>query len=311
MKKRIGFVALFALLVLSACSGPAAGRPTYAPEPRVAGEAGLALAVPDVVLFAVSGRCGVPCDGAPDDNYDYLTERGTARAVAQAFRDLGRSVLVLTYSSHLYNHYSSISGGYEYGFLQLEVDFDWVRRNWPGSRRVLLGHSHGTNWTHNLLRAHPGWTADYLIDLDGICALWEDDNRPYFDDFYARYGNPWPADLSESCDVEPIEKYWWWTVYSSAKDVAYPGATYNLEVQSARFLAAGVQPKGNTRLPGFRLHRQPSSGCEPHEDLDLRGRRGPQRRDLPELERPWLGAVAHRRPGSALGNPHRPSPRAF
>ena len=248
MKKLIGFVALLVVLVLSACSGPAAGRPAYAPEPRAAQQAGLALAVPDVVLFAVSGRCGVPCDGAPDDNYDYLSERGTAEAVAQAFRDLGRSVLVLTYSSHLYNHYSSISGAYEYGFLQLEADFAWVRRNWPASRRVLLGHSHGTNWTHNLLRAHPGWTVDYLIDLDGICALWEGDNQPYFDDFYSRYGNPWPVDLSQSCDVEPIEKYWWWTSYYSAKDVAYPGATYNLEVQSARFLASDVQPEGNTSL---------------------------------------------------------------
>jgi hypothetical protein len=245
MKKITGLALLFVVFVLSACSGPEGERPGYAPEPRVAQDAGLALAVPDVVLFAVAGRCGVPCDGAPDDNYDYLTERGTTQAVAQAFQNLGQSVLVLTYSSHLYNHYSSISGAYEYGFLQLEADFDWVRRNWPGTRRVLLGHSHGTNWTHNLLRAHPDWTADYLIDLDGICVFWEGDNQPYFDHFYANYGNPWPVDLSESCDVEPIEKYWWWTSYYSAKDVAYPGATYNLEVQSARFLASDVGAAGD------------------------------------------------------------------
>lgn len=248
MKTRIGVVTLLLIVALSACSRPAANRPPYAPEPRVAQQSGLTLSVPDVVLFAVSGRCGVPCDGAPDDNYDYLTARGTAQAVAQAFRNLGKSVLVVPYSSHLYNHTSRIGGAYEYGFLQLEADFDWVRRNWPGSRRVLLGHSHGTNWTHNLLRAHPDWTVDYLIDLDGICALCEGDNQPYFDDFYARYGNPWPVDLAKSCDVEPIEKYWWWTSHYSAKDVAYPGATYNLEVQSARLLAAEVQPEGNTSL---------------------------------------------------------------
>ena len=246
MKRLAGYVLLVGLLVLAGCSRPAGSGLGYGPEPRVAQQSGLALAVPDVVLFAVSGRCGFPCDGAPDDNYDYLSERGTDQAVAQAFRNQGKSVLVLDYSSHLFNHYSSESGAYEYGFLQLEADFDWVRRNWPGTRRVLLGHSHGTNWTHNLLRAHPGWTVDYLIDLDGICVFWEGDNEDDFDAFYAAYGNPWPVDLSESCDVEPIEKYWWWTSYYSAKDVAYPGATYNLEVQSARFLASDVQPEGNT-----------------------------------------------------------------
>ncbi len=248
MKKLMVSVLLLLVFALSACSGPAATSTAYAPEPRVAMQAGITQAIPDVVLFAVSGRCGVPCNGAPDDNYDYLTQRGTTTAVAQAFQNLGKSVLVVPYSSHLYNHYSSISGKYEYGFLQLEADFDWVRRNWPNTRRVLLGHSHGTNWTHDLLRAHPEWTVDYLIDLDGICALWESDNKPYFDDFYARYGNPWPVDLSKSCDVEPIKKHWWRTSYYSAKDVAYPGATYNLEVQSARLAAADVRSEGNTSL---------------------------------------------------------------
>ncbi|WP_457637142.1 hypothetical protein [Oceanithermus sp.] len=246
MKKFFTLVSVALLLLLAACSQTPA--PSYRPEARVRQLAGLAQSVPDVVLFAVSGRCGVPCDGAPDDNYDYLTERGTTAAVAQAFQNLGLSVLVVPYSSHLFNHYSSISGEYEYGFLQLEADFDWVRNNWPGAHRVLLGHSHGTNWTHDLLRAHPDWTVDYLIDLDGICVLWEDDNQPYFDYFYDTYGNPWPVDLSKSCDVEPIEKYWWWTSYYSAKDVAYWGAAYNLEVQSARLLASSVGAEGDTSL---------------------------------------------------------------
>ncbi len=246
MKKIYALLSVLLLVWLAACSQ--APAPSYRPEARVQQEMGLVQSVPDVVLFAVSGRCGVPCDGAPDDNYDYLTDRGTTAAVAQAFQNLGQSVLVVAYSSHLFNHTSSISGEYEYGFLQLEADFDWVRRNWPNTRRVLLGHSHGTNWTHNLLRAHPDWTVDYLIDLDGICALWEDDNASDFDYFYSTYGNPWPVDLSQSCDVEPIEKYWWWTSYYNAKDVAYWGATYNLEVQSARLLASDVGAAGDTSL---------------------------------------------------------------
>ncbi len=247
MKKLFAVFTLALLLLLAACGGGA--KPAaYGPKPRLSQAALSAQSAPDVVLFAVSGRCGVPCSSAPDDNYDYLTGRGTADAVAQAFRDLGKSVLVLGYSSHLFNHYSSISNAYEYGFLQLEADFGWVRSNWPGARRVLLAHSHGTNWTHDLLRAHPGWTVDYLIDLDGICALWEDDNEDDFDYFYSHYGNPWPVDLSKSCDIEPIKKHWWGTSKYSAKDVAYPGATYNLEVQSARLLASSVTTQGNTSL---------------------------------------------------------------
>ena len=250
--KKYAWLALIGFLgaLLAACSGPQATVPRgYEPPPRVRSAAGIApQSPPEVVVFAVSGRCGVPCDTAPDGNYDYLGPRGTAEAVAQAFRDLGKRTLTLTYSAHLFNHTSPISGRYEYGFLQLEADVRWVRQNWPGTRLVLLGHSHGTNWTHDLLRAHPGWRFAYLIDLDGICALWEGDNQPYFDRFYRTYGNPWGVDLSRSCDVEPIKKHWWWTSYYSAKDVAYPGAIYNLEVQSARLLAARVEIQGNTSL---------------------------------------------------------------
>jgi len=247
MKKVYALAIILLLAILAACSQTP--QAAYGPEPRVQQELGLAAqSVPDVVIFAVSGRCGVPCDGAPDDNYEYLTDRGATAQVARAFQDLGKSVLVVGYSSHLFNHYSSISGEYEYGFLQLEADFGWVRNNWPGARRVLLAHSHGTNWTHDLLRAHPDWTVDYLIDLDGICVLWEDDNEDDFDYFYRTYGNPWPVDISKSCDVEPIEEHWWGTTKYSAKDVAYPGATYNLEVQSARLFASSIESQGNTSL---------------------------------------------------------------
>ncbi len=248
MKKIAGLILLLTIILFAGCSGPAELKPAYAPEPSVAQQVGLTQSVPDVVIFAVSGRCGVPCDGAPDDNYEYLSGRGTTKAVARAFSKLGYSVRVLTYSSHLYNHKSSLSGKWERGFLQLEADFNWVRRHWPKARRVLLGHSHGTNWTHNLLRAHPRWTVDYLIDLDGICTLWEKDNKDDFTDFYRRYGNPWPVDISKSCDVERIKKHRWWTSKYSAKDVAYAGAVYNLEVQSARLLASEVGAEGNTSL---------------------------------------------------------------
>ena len=245
MKRAFFLIALALGLLLAACSNPPA-RPSIRPNPpKLLGDVAPAGA-PDVVVFAVSGRCGVPCDSAPDGNYDYLGPRGTTLEVARAFADLGYQVAYANYSAHLLNHTSPISNKEEYGFLQLEADVSWVRQNWPGARLVLLGHSHGTNWTHNLLRAHPDWNFAYLIDLDGICALWEDDNAPYFDWYYQHYGNPWPTDLAKACDVEKIKVHWWGSSSYSAKDVAYDNAAINLEVQSDRLLASEVAPEGNT-----------------------------------------------------------------
>jgi len=209
----------------------------YRPQPRVAWRH---ATPPDVVVFSVSGRCGLNCN-APDDNHDYLSGAGTVREVARAFEAEQMTVYALGYRSHLFNGPST--GGdaeAQFGFLQLETDFDWVRRNWPATRKVLLGHSHGVNWTHNLLRLHPAWTADYLIDLDGVCTKWEEDNEASFRAYYrARGGNPWPADPRRSCRAVFVQgkarKY-------SVKDVAYPGVTFNLEVRTGAGPIADAVP---------------------------------------------------------------------
>ncbi len=220
----------------------------YAPKTRIAWTG---LSPPDVVLFAVSGRCGLRCN-APDANREYLIETGATEQIAGAFHRLGLSTYVLAYRAHLFNAQDRTRDGKtQYGFLQLEADFDWVRRNWPGARRVLLGHSHGVNWSHNLLRLHPGWTVDYLIDLDGICLQWEEDNTRYFEEYYAwRGGNPWRLDPSKSCNAEPVPSDHG-PLLLDVKDVAYPGARSDLEVRTAqgpvRDRIPNRRPDGSTR----------------------------------------------------------------
>ena len=204
----------------------------YNPKPLIGWSAG--RSPPHVVIFAVSGRCGLNCD-APEVNHEYLTAAGTIKYLAHSFDERGEVVYSLAYRAHLLNDRSGGSGreqDAQHGFLQLEADFDWVQRNWPNTRRVLLGHSHGVNWTHTLLRLHPDWTVDYLIDLDGVCAMWEEDNALLFS-MYARSGRNkrWKLDPSQGCNVEvvyikDVERFY------DVKDIVYWGAAYNLEVRT-------------------------------------------------------------------------------
>ncbi|MBB6097601.1 hypothetical protein HNR42_001018 [Deinobacterium chartae] len=236
MRHTLSLGALCGFLLVACSSAPLprapgiAASPLEALNPRPEG-------APDVVILAVSGRCGVPCVGAPEPNHSYLERRGTLEAVAGAYRALGLKVRTYGYSAHLTAHYSRRSRRMEQGFLQMEarlhqVVADWVQGRSNPTRLVLLGHSHGTNWTHNLVRAYPEISFDTVIDLDGICYLWEDDNAGYFARYYAEQGgNPWRTDLARSCDVESVgrERY-------HVKDIAYPNVRTNLEVQSRRVI---------------------------------------------------------------------------
>lgn len=205
---------------------------------------------PDVAVFVVSGRCGAQCQDAPNDNWNYLEPQGTPRAVADMFRAQGKSVVTYNYSAHLRTHHSNLSGKLEAGFLDLEAQFDAVVRNFVTGRRnptrlVLVGHSHGTNWTRALTRVRPDVTIDYLIDLDGICLAWEGDHRPFIEAYYAeRGGNPWREDISRACgqvDAGGLTKY-------DHKDVALRNVRYNLEVQSQRAVDQPTQTDLSTNL---------------------------------------------------------------
>lgn len=247
---KASLVSVFALCVLSACgtTGLEASTRSFAQAqaaltPRPPGS-------PDVAIFVVSGRCGAQCADAPNDNWNYLEPQGTVAAIGRMFGALGKSVATYAYSAHLRPHFSNVSGKPELGFLDMERQLQFALNHWVQGRRnptrlVLVGHSHGTNWTHNLARVYPNVTFDYLIDLDGICLAWEDDHRPFIQAYYAeRGGNPWRDDISKACgqvSAGGLTKY-------DYKDVALRNVRFNLEVQSQRLVDQPTSFDGSTNL---------------------------------------------------------------
>lgn len=243
-----------ALLLLAVSCGTSAPSSPVAQQQAVSAQAltPRPQGSPDVAIFVVSGRCGARCDDAPNDNWNYLEGQGTLNAFAQTFRAMGKSVATYGYSAHLRRHHSNLSGKEERGFLDMEAQIQFAVNNWVRGRKnptrlVLVGHSHGTNWTHNFVRVYPDVTFDYLIDLDGICLGWEGDHRPFIQAYYAeRGGNPWREDISKACgqvDAGGLTKY-------DHKDVAYPNVRYNLEVQSQRATDQPVNLDPTTGVEG-------------------------------------------------------------
>ena len=202
---------------------------------------------PDVLILAMSGRC--PCLSAPGDNVEYLTRRGTVKAVTASFEAAGLSVQSFAAAAHLTRHQpvtayqSQLGEGVKSappqdGFLQLEerlraADAEWVRGRSNPTRIVLLAHSHGVVWTHALARAHPEIPISLMIDLDGVCDLWEQDNRSLIQGYVRSLGhNPWPFDLANACGAVRVGH-----VRYDLKDVVYPNVALNLEVQSQRLVS--------------------------------------------------------------------------
>ncbi|ULH14268.1 hypothetical protein MF271_01735 (plasmid) [Deinococcus sp. KNUC1210] len=210
---------------------------------------------PDILMVTFSGRC--PCFNVPGDNVDYLTARGTSDDLAAPFRARGLSVLIVGASGHLTAHVplavhnEQLGSGVtvappQEGFVQMEARLVAAQRDWivgrsNPTRIVLVGHSHGVVWTHALARAHPDIPISALIDLDGICDLWELDNRRLIQDYVKQAGqNPWPFDLSNSCASVRVGH-----VRYDLKDVVYPNVALNVEIQTQPLV---VLPGGGTDL---------------------------------------------------------------
>ena len=244
---------LLVVILLAGCAPSLQTNVVQAPfsgelTPRPAGS-------PDVLILAMSGRC--PCLSGPTNNVDYLTPRGTLRAVAAAFETLGLSVQTAGASAHLTSHLPTtaiqsqlgkgvLTAPTQDGFLQLEDRLraaytDWVYGRSNPTRIVLLAHSHGVVWTHALARAHPEIPISVMIDLDGICDLWELDNRLLIQAYVRSLGhNPWPFDLSNSCGAVRVGH-----VRYDLKDVVYPNVALDLEVQSQRLVSVAGGFKAN------------------------------------------------------------------
>lgn len=268
-------IGLTLLGLLSACA-PRLRVPTDLAPPPVASPAALTerpAGSPDVLIFAVSGRCPFVCTDAPAANWDYLSKRGTVEAVAAAFRAKGLKVEAHAYSDHLLrSHQSRYSPQPQAGFVQLQDDFEHLsgelvtgRRN--PARIVLLAHSHGVNWTHQLARLYPQVPIALAIDLDGICLLFESDHRASFAQLRAQEpGRTWPFDLARSCDLIGLGR----RSYRS-KDLTWPNIALNLEAHSRPLnflfeLTPNIRPDGSRRGIETRTFGQDDHGDTSYPD---------------------------------------------
>ncbi|GGR83091.1 hypothetical protein [Deinococcus sedimenti] len=233
------------LALLTACAPTLIQHPTVTPPLHLEGEA------PDVVLLSVGGRCGVPCV-APRDNWAYLGSRGTVDRVAREFEAAGLTVQAANYASSPLDRFPSARTGTEQrGYAALLTDLDALRATWTGRnapRLVLLGHSQGVAWLHQLTRDRADVPFAIQIDLDGICLGWKSDFGPLI-----RTTDPF-SPLS-ACDPLTVAGQ-----RVNGKDVVWPNVARGIEVQSKRLPQRGAangyavnylfELEGNVRLDG-------------------------------------------------------------
>ena len=221
----------------------------------VADEASLRPAgSPDVLLITVSGHC---TDCADPYNGEYLSSRGAPQALAAAIEDEGLSVGTWTYADELY---SWQLGGevLVYGFLALLADLEWVEENWIAdfdnpTRVVIAAHSHGVVWAHSAAAAMDHVPIEVLIDLDGVCLNWEDDDwalgvgddwNQKIDAYEERRGRLAWFDLSNPCDSWDLGTGAWLNI----DDIVPWNVATNLEVRSSDWLLYDSQ--SNRRYDG-------------------------------------------------------------
>ena len=237
-------IAILGFLLLTACGG-GGGEPTVL-NSEITGF--LSIEQPDVVLLTVSGRTLDLADlfCPPECNRPYLGEEGNAgETIFSMMAAEGLSIEVRHYIASLR---SFDDDGDEqpdrFGILQLIRDLEWVRDNWAGTRVLLVGHSHGCVWVHNVIAARPDLQIDFLVSLDGVSLQWESDHREAIDDYYAEQGgNPFAIDIRDVTDV--------WTVPGGerdTKDIVFDNVGFDIEVRSADFLLS--DEIDNARLDG-------------------------------------------------------------
>ncbi|GAA3998225.1 hypothetical protein GCM10022631_06260 [Deinococcus rubellus] len=252
MNLRPRLATLLALL-LTLCSAACAPLPSLGPAvfeaPSAAKQRALPLrpvGSPDVLIFGISGRCGPPCQ-APQDNWDYLSERGTLKVLAAVFERRGLNVEVEGYAERITTDFKSRRSKLpQRGILDLLSDYQRLTSELVLGRRnpaqvIIVGHSHGAVWGHYLSTLFGQVPVAVLIDLDANCVAWNADHSA---ETLAATSALWQGDPQRS----PL------LACSSAlvggqsvrlKDLVWPNVAVNLEVQSKRLPASGGE------VPGF------------------------------------------------------------
>ncbi|GGK89075.1 hypothetical protein [Deinococcus radiotolerans] len=211
-------------LLITACAPTLIQQPTRTASLTLSGPA------PDVVILSMAGRCGVPCV-APRDNWAYLGSRGTVDRVARAFEQAGLTVQAASYASSPLAQFTSTRTGTEQrGYAALLSDVDDLRRAWSGHppKIVLLGHSQGVVWLHQLTRDRADVPFAAQIDLDGICLGWKSD-------FSALIHSDDPFSPLSACDPMIVAGQ-----RVNSKDVIWPNVARGIEVQSKRLPQRGA-----------------------------------------------------------------------
>lgn len=220
---------LLAGLVLTGCT-PLQQNPAWNATLNLGG------AMPDVVVIAMSGRCTQPCR-SPRDNYDYLTSRGTLDAVADVIAEAGFSVQVAGYAANAAETFQPLKVVQpQRGYKALVNDFAAMKRTWLSGphppRVVLLGHSHGSTWLHQLVRNNRDVAFALQIDLDSNCTSWVLDYGASLQEAAADLPGQLPA--IGACEVisigDPPRRV-------RGKDIVWPNVAQNFEVQSKRLPA--------------------------------------------------------------------------
>ncbi|MDO4262861.1 MAG: hypothetical protein Q4C67_01565 [Deinococcus sp.] len=188
---------------------------------------------PDVVILGMSGHCAPPC-AAPGDNYDLLAHSGTLDRLADAVAAAGYRVQVAGYTSNAQEDYGSARvSPRQRGWPALRRDYARLREEWGDDppRVVLVGHSHGVPWLHQLVRQFPEQPVAALLDIDGVCELWNLDHRAALLELSpALRGQP---DIAQACQPLPGAP-WLGGVRLGPKDLVPWHVERGLEVHSVQ-----------------------------------------------------------------------------
>jgi len=269
--------------MLAAC---ATNAPAPPPVPTPAPAPVLPLrpaSSPDFYVLGISGKClfddlGRVCQNllpsglTPQNtanNYDYLSGRGTLEAIASAVRKNGWSVQTFGYAASLQDRTNTGTGqlATHQGFLSLAADLRAiVQRDIQGvrnpSKLILVGHSHGTVWSHLLTALNPELPVEIQVDFDGVCGYWQSDNQG---DFQA-------AGLGNIVNFEQVCRSRDSALGGDPQDlqnVVYGAVRYNLDIHSTGPLV--LDRTSNARPDGSRAGIFSGAFDEGHSGVVLSG----------------------------------------